>query len=78
MAQCDVPCSFVAFVTSLGTNMIVALFRTSLAFSYPCVKSSRMSIHSYFTVKHCDEPELERLFLLAWQRVWEAESTTGM
>ena len=39
-----------------------------LAFGYPCVKTSRMLICFCFTVKQRDEPELERLFLLAWQR----------
>ena len=46
---------------SLGTNTTVALFRISLAFGYPCVKSSRMLIRSYFTVKLREEPESEKV-----------------
>ena len=57
--QC--PCSIVAFVTSLGVNTTGALLRISLAFGYPCMKTSKMSIRSYFTVKQRDEPELEKV-----------------
>ncbi len=37
-------CSIVAFVAYLGTNMNVLCLRISLAFVYPCVETSRMSI----------------------------------
>ena len=52
-------------MTSLRVNTTGALLYISLAFGYPCVKTSRMSIHSYFTVKQCDKPELEKVVFSA-------------
>lgn len=48
-------CCLVTFVVSLGINTVGALLHISLAFGYPCVKSLRMSIHSYFIVKPCND-----------------------
>ena len=42
-------------MVSLGINTIGALLHISLAFGYHCVKSLRMLIHSYFTVKSCND-----------------------
>ena len=41
--------------------LLHSVFHISLAFGYPCVKTSRMSIHSYFTVKQRDVPKLAKV-----------------